>query len=462
MIFFTNHVLAVISFCMLIYLIGWAFMHTFFADIFKKASFGYKLGFSWTSGNVILGTIFFYLAYFEMFTTINVFRACLFLGIISGVIAGWSIVNPLRIKKQLVKIIPVAIIAFFFMHLIQHSLTAYLIDWDATAMWFLKAKAMFIHDGIHNNPYFDNTGLFDFSNKAYPFGIPLIMAGFFKMIAFFDDQVIQFYFLQYFLLIPILLYASLKEHVQLSSISRIIIAIGLCMSPIFLNHAHSGYVDIPISLFFMTAMIAFMHAINEKTTREKNSWIGLMLLFGLFSVHVKNEGTTFIAALILVTILSRLLRRTLFTQRYILPITLVLGSILLWKYFLHVSKTPFYLSASIPSMENFHRLKTSIFFYLEVFLDTRIQSLTTIPLLLVISYQFPRIVKLRKYIMFAPLLVLILQLCAYTYIYLITPLPFVVQLQTSFPRLLLQLLPSLYLVAIFQQKELQNTQKEES
>ncbi len=462
MILFTNHIFAVISFVILIYIIGWASMYVFFTSIFKKFSFGYKLGFSWTIGNVLLGTIFFYLAYFEMFSSLNVIRVCLFFGIISGAITGWSIVNPLRIKKQIVKIIPIAIISLFFIHLIQHSLTAYLIDWDATAMWFLKAKALFLNEGIHNNSYFSNTGYFDFSNKAYPFGVPLIMAGFFKMIAFFDDQVIQFYFLQYFLLIPILLYAFMKEHVNLSALSRILIAIGLCMSPIFLNHAHSGYVDISISLFFMSALLAFMHAIYEKSAHEKNNWIGLMLLLILFSIHVKNEGSTFTFALIVAAVFLGFIRKSVFVKRYILPILFVLGTIFLWKYFLHVEKIPFYLSASIPLMENLHRLKTSIFFYLEVFLDTRIQSLTTIPLLLVMSYQAPRIIKLRKYIMFAPLLIVLFQLCAYTYIYLITPLPFVVQLQTSFPRLLLQLLPSLYLIVIFQQKVFLDSQNEES
>ena len=434
-----------------IYALGWSVLYLFYKALLKELRWGYALGISWAVGNAVVGTIFFFLAYIDRFSVENVVIvvALLGLGSLGVMLTGLMHFSPT--KKGLMRLLPILIIGGFFIHLIQHSLTAYLIDWDATAIWFLKAKALFVSNGFWHNEYFSDNALYDFSNKTYPVGIPLIMAGFFKMIRFFNDQVIQFYFIQYFLLLVIIIYEMLTEYTKFSMFSRLLVAIGLFSTPTFLNFAHSGYVDLPLSFFFLIMMLLYVKLSREVEPAKKILWLSVLFCVGLFSIQVKNEGITFAGMLIGLSVMSMRkipLRRVFY---YLLPGVIVFASIIAWKYFVHTKHLAFYLEGTRLGADALTRAKMSINYYLEVFLNTQIHNLTTIPVLMIVAYQIPQLARTRRMRYIAPLIIITLQFAIYTYVYMITPMPFDLQLHTSFPRLLLHLLPGLYAAVIYQQ-----------
>ena len=453
----------IISYCALIYMAGWALLATCWGKIFKPMPLGYKLGYSWLAGNALYAAIFFYLAYMNIFTPENTTKIILLLSLLTGFITGWNIVFPLRIKKQLLQILPLLIIVAFFWHLIQHSLTAYLIDWDATGIWFIKAKALFLSNGLHNQ-YFLQSGHYDFSNRAYPIGIPLVMTGFFKLLHFFDDQAIQFYFVQFFLLLPLMVYSYIKENFTLSFITRIILSIGLFITPLFLNFAHSGYVDLPLSFVFMSMIVGFTLLSSSKSIQEDVSFVSLIALCGFFAMQIKNEGTTFTIMALLISFAyfffrkKRTITKAIISEvaKVLIPIIFLIIPVFLWRQFVANEHIVFYLTGAHILSDSFSRVKTSIYYYLEVFLNVQVHSLTTIPVLFLASYQIPRLMQRKKLMYLLPTLLIFGQLCTYTFIYAITTMPFIVQLQSSFPRLLLHILPSLYIAVLFQQKGLED------
>jgi hypothetical protein len=127
----------------------------------------------------------------------------------------------------------------------------------------------------------------------------------------------------------------------------------------------------------------------------------------------------------------------------------------LWQRYIRLNQVDSFLDGhylDFLKVENLKRIKLiSNYLFIEL-LNTNKYNLSLIPLILLFVYSLFRLIFDRRFTFTSLLLMLIFfgQLISYTFVYVITPLPFVIQLETSLERVILQILPIFFtLTAIF-------------
>jgi hypothetical protein len=111
-----------------------------------------------------------------------------------------------EIKLKKLNLVYFVFALIFFTPLMIESLTSFLISWDALAIWFLKAKALYVDQNIL---LFLKSKNFYYSSQAYPLGIPLIINIYYRLINKVNEQAIQFYFVWFFINMSFLFFGLL-------------------------------------------------------------------------------------------------------------------------------------------------------------------------------------------------------------------------------------------------------------
>jgi len=195
-IIFNKDNLIVFSFVFFIQILGLNFLLLFFKNFFKKNNLFLNLSYSWFFGNVIFSFLIFF---FFVFKKLNFLNLNIFLGLffLTGILLIFLFLKHNKeIKVEKSNLIYFVFTIIFFTPLIIESLTSFLISWDALAIWFLKAKVLYFDQNILSFLKSEN---FYYSSQAYPFGIPLIISIYFRLINQINDQAIQLYFVWFFI-----------------------------------------------------------------------------------------------------------------------------------------------------------------------------------------------------------------------------------------------------------------------
>jgi len=454
----------IILYILFIYLVGFTFLRIFFRKILAENNFLINLGFFWAIGNFLLVTLFFILMFFDRLSLFN--QKNFHIGLIVLIVI--SLTSILLFFKDLRKpnigllVVFIALLAFF-MPLFKDSLFSFIIDWDAVAVVFLKAKTFFLSPGIWNNFFYKDLSRFANTNKAYPIGFSLLIAGYYRLINFVNDQNIQLYFSMFYLnLVLVALGFFIKSLKKIPMIISFFITLSFFIMPIFINYSHNGYVDLPISFVMTCALVLFSFLMEEKTWSKKFSYFLLIMMVSALATAFKNEGYVFFTV---ITITSFLICAfNLFKNHGLKEIRLInifsffivtllsLTAIFIWQYYLKKSSTDFYLDRTGLTKESFIRIKPIFFFYIDEVLNTSRYGILLIPFILLYVFEVTVLIFNKKINKLLPSLIIFIQLLAYTYVYLVTTVPFMTQLETSFPRLLLQILPSFFILIVYQAK----------
>jgi hypothetical protein len=313
-----------------------------------------------------------------------------------------------------------------------------------------------------HNPYFNAQDAFLYSNKAYPVGIPLVMAAYYTLIHSVNDQVIKFYDAVYFLLLTGMLYGLVKWFFPRSNmLVALMVSLGFYAVPHYLNYAVNGYIDVAIALSFGLSMAVFVRFLQEKDITIKINIALLQLLITGCAATMKLEGVAWFIlfnTISLIILAGRLRKKTFeitpsLAFKIIGVFILSVFSMVLWKYYLILHHIPLYFDVPVLQPDLFARFKMIMYQYLDELTNTSNFGITLIPVFCTVILQVTYLMKNRFYQTLIPFTMLMVILAITTVTYIITPLSIDEQLQSSFPRLLLQISPSFLVVIIFQMQK---------
>ncbi len=155
------------------------------------------------------------------------------------------------------------------------------LDWDALAIWQLKAKMLFV-DG--NLAAWQNTAPFPYAHFDYPLLTPLLSWWTYRHFDGIDLHWAQANGLLFYADLLIIFAGSAIRYVP--AWAALLATALLSGLPEVTLHAVSGYADLPLAAYFLGAGVFLIRALNE---RETGAWrlVGWMLA-GV--ILVKNEG----------------------------------------------------------------------------------------------------------------------------------------------------------------------------
>lgn len=451
---------------------GFICLISFYYQIFCRHNLFIKIGLSWALGNCftfILLLVLVFLNKSNLITPLNLLGliGLMILLLTPTIVRNRQIFfNPCVLRKT--NWIVLILFFWFFLPFLQSSLFSYLIDWDAVAIWFLKAKAFFYAENIWQTPFFQDAIAFRYAHKAYPPALPLLIAGYYKLIKTINDQAIQFYLSLFFLNLVFVCYGFVRETVKkLYSLTLILLTISVFIFPYLIVYGHNGYADVPLSFILTLCLILFIYGFGEKNKNHKVLYSTLIFIISGFGAMIKNEGAAFFAIITIVSgsmlfvkqYQSRLnqdqLNKRLNWKRIMAGAVIfisVLFPLALWHYFKIINHIEIdsYLNKAQFYHNMFFRIKLIFNLYLNEIIDTSKYGVLLIPsfFIFVITYTFLTIAKKIRFLI--PSFILAAQLSVYTFVYAITNTPLDWQVLSSFDRLSLHLIPGFFVALVYQ------------
>jgi hypothetical protein len=214
-----------------------------------------------------------------------------------------------------------ALLAGYLAILFVHDALKPLVDWDSWTMWTMKARAIILLHGL--DPALFAAPAYRSLHLDYPLLYPALEAIDFRFMRTLDTQVIH---LQAWLLMVGFLVALaelLRDRVPAVLLWPALLLIGL--APSLATQIGSGSADAPMAIMFALAALAGWRYIDGGDWR----WTVLMLAFAAAAAAVKQEGTVFVALLMLAVIaFSWSARRPL--RPVVLSAAAVFASMLPW------------------------------------------------------------------------------------------------------------------------------------
>ncbi len=443
-----------VFFVIFVFFVGFAFNLLFFKRLFSKENVLIQLSFSFVSGSFVLAFLLTFLYYFSLGWLVN-FKLYLFLYFLSLLIIVWksfkaqtpSFPRPKRILVLLILIL-------FFYPLMKESLFSFLYAWDAVGIWFLKAKALFLANSFKDVFLFNSKFNFLYSHKAYPVGLPLIVAFFYRIISSINDQAIKFYYLSFYLSIFLFflgLFFKKEEKGSLFYI-KIFSLFAFFLSPIFILYAYNGYSDLPLSFVFLLLTSLYFEFLTEKKEGRALEIIGLMAIISGFALVIKYEAIPFVLFLWFLLVFGKTARvKRIFRSNPRVFFFLFLGFLpfVLWYLYTKQANLELYTKMSnISFVEMLKRVKMLYNFVIVELLDTSRFGVFLWVMFGFIIYSFSVLIYKREFKRASLILLPIFQLFFYLSVYLITPFDFRSQFFASFERLFLHLMPTLFFIFI--------------
>lgn len=440
--------LIIFSFVLFIQILGINFLLLFFKEFLKKNNLFLNLSYSWFFGNAVFSFFVFLIFIFKKLNLLNLnsFLGLLFLTSILFIFLFLKHKKKIKIKRS--NLVYLVFTLIFFTPLIIESLTSFLVSWDALAIWFLKAKVLYLGQDILSFLKSEN---FYYSSQAYPLGMSLVISFYYRLINQINDQAIQFYFVWFFINMFFLFFGLLLNFFKKNfpKFLLFLISITLIISSAFIIYSHNGYVDLQVGYIFLVIFSLIYFFLVKK---ENTSFYPKLIFLGLgYSLMIKNETLPFslIGVFILLVIFGLNFGFLNFFRKYFFYCFSFLP-FLYWEVYRRVNLIPSFLDGNlIPKKENLLRLKSVFNYFLLEYFNTEKYGLNLIIALFLIIFFGTILFYRRKIIKMIPLLLILLfQIFSYFYVFLITPFPYIVQLESSLERIFLQFIPLIYFLAI--------------
>jgi MFS family permease len=370
--------------------------------------------------------------------------------------------NKIFNKNTLLNIVFLVVILGFFYPLIKDSLYSFIISWDALGIWFFKAKVLFFSSNIDS--YFKEQNYL-YTSQAYPLGLSILISACYRLYGFVNDQVVQLYLLAYFINMVFLFFGIIRMFFNkiIHNFMSLIICLSLLISGSFVIYSHNGYVDLPLSFIFAVIFVMVYLFLSENEKDIKFQLLLSVVISGGIDLTIKNEAITYVLAVYLVTAAFSLKDKIVNGWKNLFILILVLSASLFpfiyWQIYKSSHHINFYLDGNfLPTIESLKRTKMIFnYYFLEVF-NTNRYNLTIIPMLFLFLLELSYFLFKKRYFnkSFILLGIFLFQVGVYTYVYMITTMPFITQIESSLERLVLQLLPCFYLLVIVLLKEILN------
>lgn len=385
----------------------------------------------WWFGATFLGFILFIAHSFDLIFYINV--VYLSYAIITIYFTKLLITKNISLKVDKFKLIITLALSFLLLAAYIKIFCAPLLGWDATVIWFNKARAIFFNEPFKNTPFVN-----------YPNLGPIYWMYIMKFTGTLEESFGRLFFPTLFFF-WILSLTSLYPHYKSKLVTLAAIVIMLIGYYTFNPDSHlNGYQDEFLAMCLGLSALHFLKVFSMEAPNKTDYFLSFW--FSGISCFIKNEG--FILALILITswaftslIYSKSQKNFFSIIKNQLPnLLLFLFLLLLWRpmislyqnlSFSEIQGDAFTVKSILSFYTNFDRLPLIIHYFASYFaenLKSILLILISIPILI---YKTPRF---RPSMVFL-FLVLLFHLLSITLIFLSTTADLSWHLETAFMRL---------------------------
>ena len=186
---------------------------------------------------------------------------------------------------------PVVIVQFMAMALIltalisvsRHALGYPLYEWDAFAIWGLKAKVLF-HDSLLSRPaYFYDVNL-SYSHLDYPLGMPFLTSGAYAALGETNDQWGKILFPCMLAAYILMLFDGFRRILNPTR-SLIIVAVCVGNGPV-MQWSGSGNADLFLTVYYGGSVLYLLRWLKDRQSSD----IIISALLSAFCAFTKNEG----------------------------------------------------------------------------------------------------------------------------------------------------------------------------
>ncbi len=183
---------------------------------------------------------------------------------------GWTIV-PLVVTVAGLVVIATA------------ALSTPLVEWDAFAIWGIKAKVL-THEALRPVPAYFHDLTLSYSHLDYPLMVPFLTAGAYAATGMIDDQTGKLVSVFLDVLIVPMVYLGLRW--KLRRLPAVCLSAVLALLPVMFRYAGVGCADLPLAMFYGGSIFYLARWIDGQ------EWPHLILaiLFSVFAAFTKNEG----------------------------------------------------------------------------------------------------------------------------------------------------------------------------
>lgn len=338
-----------------------------------------------------------------------------------------------------------AIILFQAVFAVVNSVLLPISGFDTWVIWFIKGQA-FYHDKAVTSGFFLNS-VYSNGNTGsyqYPLSIPLTVTLGYLGMGRIDDQTVKLLFSLHFIALILIVYYFLRA--MTSRQGALILTAMLVTVPRIMQQAGLsgvGYADLPLAGYFLAAGGFGYRYIQD---RERKDFL-LAIFFMCIGATVKNEGVAFLAVGGgLLTAYSLYADKR---SRFKLAVmAAVFAAVIVLPWQIYLSFLPRLSETSVSEFSTGQIISGAarlplIFKTIMPKLFTANKYHLTWPLYIVAAAVSWRRFKSTPYLFLHALI--LIQFASYIFVYMITPFDLVPQIDTSFDRLTIHLIPLAYL-----------------
>ncbi len=185
-------------------------------------------------------------------------------------------------KTDSLSLFSIVTISVMFLLVCCHSLLMPLYEWDAFAIWGLKAKVLYC-EGLSSS-YFNSPNL-AYSHLDYPILVPLLMsAGIFSIASDSSDATCKYIFPLFYLAFVFLMYTAARR--RLGQRHALLLTAIFASTPALVRWSGAGTADMALSFLYAGSIL---YLINFFET-EKFYDLGISIICSICCALTKNEG----------------------------------------------------------------------------------------------------------------------------------------------------------------------------
>ena len=192
---------------------------------------------------------------------------------------------PINLRvEDLVVLVPIALLVAVIVVVILHALYfSFFLEWDAFALWGLKAKVL-AHESLRADPAYFRDATFSFSHPDYPLMLAFLTAGFHGAIGRVDERLAKIIHPAIFVFYGALTYLGIRW--KLPRNESLLLASAALALPICVRWAGSGDADLLLTFFYAGSIFFLVRWIEENAKTD----LVLAALFTGYGAFTKFEG----------------------------------------------------------------------------------------------------------------------------------------------------------------------------
>lgn len=379
----------------------------------------------WLAGIVISGILL------QAFVTV----ICLVLGIL-----GWrarrkilfSLPRPTNRIEWILGTLLLIELATIFLVSLKHTL-----GWDGLLNWEIKARYAFLNSGVLPQSYYSSVGR-AFSHPEYPLALPFTELWLYLWMGaphqFWIKTIFPLFYIAGALLLAIFVARlSGKRWIGLFVALLVLFVPFVLLSP---GGVTVGYVDIPLSVFYLAALGYLLGAVESNSKRELILFAALLMLLP----WIKSEGLILWAVLALLGLIAGLVRHRV--RPFLFTVAPGLLIVLGWRLYLKAVHCVPPADFARPTFrllgEDVGRLPTICRIALMELTDISLWSIFWIMAIIAIIYLLAS----RNFVRLLLVAAIAVPMALYLATYVFSAWPsYTAHITSSLPRLLLQVMP---------------------